>query len=76
MVLLPDEAVLDRLAKGEKSKLSKQEIKDVNRRMYKKLPEVKQADLIKKKKEDFRARQAKLRAFNKVSVRLSNYFRA
>jgi hypothetical protein len=33
--------MLDRLAKGEKSKLSRQEIKDVNKRLYNRLPEVK-----------------------------------
>lgn len=63
----PNDKVLTRLALGQKTKLSKKEIKDVNRRMYKKLPEVKKADKLKKKKQDFRNRQAKLKAFNKVS---------
>jgi hypothetical protein len=53
---MPDDKVLERLARGQKTKLSKKEIKDVNRRMYRKLPEVKKADELKKKQLDFRAR--------------------
>ena len=46
---MPNDEVLERLARGQKTKLSKKEIKNVNRRLYKKLPEVKKADELKKK---------------------------
>ena len=70
----PDGKVLERLAKGEKTKLSKQEMMEINRRMRSRLPEVKQADEKKKIQDDIKLRKDKLKEFNKVSFAVTRIF--
>lgn len=67
-IKLPANDVMERLAKGQKSKVTKKEMYEINKRMRNRLPETKQKDIAKRKKEDFMKRQAKLKAFNKVSL--------
>lgn len=67
-IKLPPSHIMERLAKGGKSKLSKKEMYEVNKRMRNKLPEVKQKENAKKKREEFMKRQARLKAFNKVCI--------
>lgn len=67
-IKLPPNHIMERLAKGGKSKVSKKEMYELNKRLRNKLPEVKKQDIEKKRREDFRKRQAKLKAFNKVRI--------
>jgi len=63
----PDGKVLERLVRGEKQKFSLQEMKEINRRMRSRLPEVKKADEKKKLQDEIKQRKDKLKEFNKVT---------
>ena len=65
-IKLPPEALLSRLAKGEKHEVPKREMLELTQKNYKNLPEIQKKEKDRQKKEEIRQRMEKAKQYNRT----------